>query len=304
MKIVKKNCKALNFRTAVALGNFDGLHLGHKQLIKQMITRAEEMNLVKTVFTFDNNTLVKFKTCDKNNMLMSNEQKISMFKAMGIDLLFLSKFNENLISMSPEDFVKNILVNKLNAKLVVIGFNFRFGYKAKGDRELLKELGQKLGFEVIVIEPVMKNNKIVSSSYIRELISNGMITEANNLLGRPFTISGTVVEGKGRGRKFGFPTANLKMETNYQIPKHGVYKSRITIDEKEYLSITNIGTNPTFSDVGFSIETHIIDFSQKIYGKKVQVSLLDFVREEKKFNNNEELKRQIMKDIKNVIKCN
>lgn len=290
----------INRNTAVALGNFDGLHLGHQFLIKEMMKRADERDLVKSVFTFNNDSLVKFKTNRTNNLLMSNEQKIKLFEKVGIELLYLVDFTEELMHMTPYEFVKRVLVERLRAKLIVIGFDFRFGYKAQGDGEFLIEASKEFDFEVIIVEPIAKNNKIVSSSYIRELIREGNIRDANILLGRPLTIKGTVVKGKGRGSGLGFATANLDIDTNYQIPKYGVYKTFTFIDEKRYLSITSIGNNPTFNDVGFSIETHIIDFNEDIYGKKIEVQLIDFIRKEEKFSNKDELKVQVMKDIQKI----
>ncbi len=304
MKIMFNNSTNLDVDTAIALGNFDGLHLGHQYLIIEMMKRAQERDLVKSVFTFNNDTLVQFKTNKVNNILMSNAQKISLLKDMGIELLYLADFTESLMHMTPYEFVKQIIVEKLRAKLVVIGFNCRFGYKAQGDGEFLKKAGKEFGFEVVVIEPITKGNKLISSSYIRELIKEGMLHEANLLLGRPFTISGTIVKGKGRGKGLGFATANLKLDTDYQIPRFGVYKTYAYINGIEYLSVTSIGSNPTFDDVGFSIETHIIDFNKDIYGEKIEISLIDFMREEKKFSSKDELKVQVMNDIQKVLENN
>ncbi|WIV10906.1 bifunctional riboflavin kinase/FAD synthetase [Proteiniborus sp. MB09-C3] len=300
MKILLDTRTNVKENTAVALGNFDGLHLGHQYLIEEMKKKANEKGLTKSVFTFNNDSLVQFKTNKTNNILTSNEQKVLLFESIGIELLYLVDFTEDLMHMSPYEFVRNILVEKLRTKLVVIGFDHRFGYKAQGDGEFLIKAGNEFGFEVMIIESITKNNKIISSSYIRKLIRDGLIKEANTLLGRPFAICGTIVKGKGRGKGLGFATANLKMDTDYQIPKFGVYKSFTYIDGKEYLSITNIGSNPTFNDVGFSIETHIIDFDENIYDKKIEIQLVDFIRKEKKFSSKDELKKQVMKDIHEI----
>ncbi|WP_352417837.1 bifunctional riboflavin kinase/FAD synthetase [Proteiniborus sp.] len=304
MKVMLNKYTNVEMDTAVAIGNFDGLHLGHQYLIEEMMKMAEKKGLTKAVFTFDNNTLVQFKTNKVNNILMSNSQKILLLENMGIELLYLADFTEKLMHMSPYDFIKQIIVEKLRAKLVVIGFNYKFGYKAQGDVEFLKKAGKNFGFEVVVIDPITYGNKIISSSYIRELINNGLVKEANALLGRPFTVSGTIVKGKGRGKGLGFATANLKQDTNYQMPKFGVYKTNTYINGKSYLSITNIGSNPTFDDVGFSIETHIIDFNKDIYGEKIEISLLDFIREEVKFTDKDKLKIQVKSDIEKIIESN
>lgn len=304
MKIISGNRAKAEFNTAVALGNFDGLHLGHQYLIEEMIRKAKKKGLTKSVFTFNNDKLVHFKTNKTNNILMSNGKKIKLLEEMGIELLYLADFTESLMHMSPYEFVKKIIVEKLRAKLVIIGFDYKFGYRAQGDGEFLKKAGDNFGFEVVIIEPITKNNKIISSSNIRELIREGSIQKANLLLGRPFTINGTVIKGKGRGKGLGFATANLKLDTDYQIPRFGVYKTCTHFNEKEYLSVTNIGNNPTFADAGFSIETHIIDFNEDIYGKKVEVSFKEFIREEIKFSNKDELKAQVMIDIKKTLESN
>ncbi|SDY84690.1 riboflavin kinase / FMN adenylyltransferase [Proteiniborus ethanoligenes] len=290
--------------TAVALGNFDGLHLGHQYLIEEMKKSAREKNLTTSVFTFNNDTLVKFKTNKSNNILTSNDQKISLLEDMGVEILYIVDFTESLMHMTPYEFVKNIIVEELRAKLVVIGFDYRFGYKAQGDGEFLKKAGEEFGFEVHIIQPITKDNNIISSSYIRELINEGLIREANTLLGRPFTISGTVIKGKGRGKGLGFATANLKLSTDYQIPRLGVYKTHTHVNGKKYLSVTNVGNNPTFNDAGFSFETHIIDFNEDIYGKKIEVLFDDFIRDEIKFSNKDELINQVMDDIKKTIESN
>lgn len=304
MKVILDNSANINNDTAVALGNFDGLHIGHQHLINEMIVRSNIKRLTKTVFTFDNNTSVQFKTNKPNNILMSNEQKISLFQDMGVELLYLASFTDKLIHMTPYDFVKQIIVDKLKAKLVVIGFNYKFGYKTKGDKYFLKQAGEEFGFEVVIIDPVSYDNQIVSSSYIRNLISKGLVGEANILLGRPFTISGKVVKGKGRGKGLGFATANLELDTDYQVPRFGVYKTCTRVNGKEYLSLTNIGSNPTFNDVGFTIETHIIGLDKDLYGQKIEICLLDFVREEIKFDTKDDLKKQVMYDIEKVLKNN
>lgn len=298
-----KNSK-LGKSTAVALGNFDGLHIGHKYLIEEMKKGAKKKNLTTCVFTFNNDTLVKFKTNKSNNILTSNHQKISLIKDMGVDILYILDFNESLMLMKPYEFIENILIEKLKAKLVVVGFDYRFGHKAQGDVELLKKAGKEYGFEVYVIEPITSDSKVISSSYIRDLISKGQIHEANILLGRPFTICGTVIKGKGRGKALGFATANLELSTDYQIPKLGVYKTYTYVNGKKYLSVTNIGNNPTFGDTGFSLETHIIGFNADIYGKKVEILFENFIRDEIKFIDKKELIVQVMKDINIVLETN
>lgn len=300
MNIIFDIEKSLNLKTAVALGNFDGLHIGHQYLISTMKKLAHDRGLTPSVFTFNNSTSTKFKTRKDYNILMSNEKKIGTLEKMGVDTLYAVDFNDEIMHMCPDEFIKKVIVDKLNAELVVVGFNFRFGFQAKGDVEYLKNIGSKFGFEVIVINPVTKNNNVVSSTYIRKLLKEGNIKEANELLGRPYVIAGNVIEGKGRGKELGFATANLKFDTDYLIPKFGVYKTVTVFNNKDHLSITNIGKNPTFNDVEFSAETHILDFNEDIYGKKIEIKFIDFLREEIRFNDKTQLIGQVLKDIESV----
>jgi len=219
---------------------------------------------------------------------------------MNIDILYMMNFDDRIMGMSPEDFIKKILINQLNVKLVVVGFNYRFGYKASGNAEYLVKSGKENGFEVIIIDPVTIKEKVISSTYIRELIANGEIREANTLLGRPYKLTGKVVKGMGRGKGLGFPTANLLLNDNYVIPKYGVYKSLTHYNNENYPSVTNIGTNPTFDSLDINIETHILDFNENLYDRFIEIEILDFIREEKKFNDKDQLINQVMLDIDTV----
>jgi len=300
MNIIFDIEKRLNSKTAVALGNFDGLHIGHQYLISTMKNLAYERGLIPAVFTFNNTTSTKFKTREDYSILMSNEKKIETLEKMGVDALYAVDFNDKIMRMCPDEFVKEVIVDKLNANLVVVGFNFRFGFQAKGDVEYLKRISDKFGFEVVVINPIMKNDKIVSSTYIRKLLKDGKVKEANELLGRPYIIAGNVIEGKGRGKKLGFATANLKFDTDYLVPKFGVYKTFTAYNGKTYLSLTNVGKNPTFDDVEFSAETHILNFDKNIYGKKIEIRFIEFLRNEIRFTDKTQLIGQVLKDIERV----
>lgn len=299
MEIVIDKEKIIEDETAVALGNFDGIHLGHKKLIDTMVEMSKAKKLTPSVFTFDCN-FNEFKTGTKYSALISQGQKHSLLENLGVRLLYKVKFCEDIKKMSAEEFVKEIIVSKLNAKLIVVGFNFRFAYKAQGDINTLKKLSEKYKFQLKVISPIIKNDEIISSSLIRESVIKGNINKANEFLGRNYSILGEVIRGKGRGAKMGFATANLKCHIDYVSPKNGVYKTLLTYDNKEYKSITNVGQNPTFNDVGFSIETHIIDFNKSIYGETVEVEFIEFLRPEQKFKTIEQLIKQVNSDIKVV----
>lgn len=299
--IINKKISLKN--TAVCLGSFDGIHLGHQQLIDSMKLKAKEYGLKSTVFTFYNHPATMVKGRELPRYLMNNEQKIEVLNSFEIDFLYMMSFDERLMKMDPESFVKDILINRLNAKYVVVGYNYRFGYKGKGDTDMLKKFGQEYGFQVEVISPVQKNGKVISSTLIRSLINEGNMIEANSLLGRRYSIEGNVIKGRGRGKGLGFRTANLGLVTDYVIPKFGVYKTYSLVNGNDYLSITNVGQNPTFGDKGINIETHIYDFEEDIYGENIEVRFDSFIRGERKHNSREALIKQVMKDMKIVKGC-
>lgn len=293
------NYNETRFNTAIALGNFDGIHIGHQQLINTMISKAKDLGIKSSLLLFKNHTKA---TIDNNkpNMITSNEQKFKICEELGIDIIYLLDFDDSLMKLSGEDFIKNIIIDKMNCKLLVVGFDYRFGYKASGDSEFLLELGKKHNIDVIVLDPVYKNNEVISSSIIRNLIAIGHMDEVTNILGRPYSILGKVITGKNRGNKLGFPTANMEPMDNYVIPKNGVYITNTIVDNRRYLSATNIGYNPTFNENVLKIETYILDFSENIYGKIIEVEFIDFLRDDIKFKNKEELINQMNLDIEMV----
>lgn len=288
------------FETAIALGNFDGVHIGHKNLILDMVNTAKEQGLQPSILLFDNHS--KTVTTGKIPMcLTSLPQKKEMVKNLGVETIYSINFDENLMKLNPEEFVKDILMDKLNTKLVVVGFDYRFGHKASGNVEVLKELGSKYGFKVMVLKPVYINDIIVSSTKIRELIVEGNLDLANLMLDRDYQLVGRVIPGNKIGRTLGFPTANLELTDNYALPKYGVYRTKTIINDKTYLSATSIGHNPTFNSSKVKIECHIIDFEEKIYDQVISVDFIEYLREEIKFNNLDDLVKQISDDIKTVI---
>lgn len=288
------------FETAIALGNFDGVHIGHKKLILNMVENAKNLSLKPSILLFDNHT--KMVTSGQAPMcITSNIQKERLVKNLGVEIIYSINFDENLMRLQPEEFVKNILVDKLNTKLVVVGFDYRFGHKASADVEVLKELGIKYGFKVIVLEPIYIDDVIVSSTKIRELILEGNLELANIMLDRNYQLTGKVISGNKIGRTLGFPTANLELMDNYTIPKYGVYRTKTIIDDRTYLSATSVGYNPTFNNDNVKIECHIIDFEDKIYDQIIHVDFIEYLREEIKFDKLDDLINQIDNDIKTVI---
>lgn len=287
----------LSCDTALALGNFDGVHLGHRELIERCKLRAKERGLKLVVITFTSE-LTNLKIGSRNSCITSKRQKQEHLRDLGVDILYIIEFNELLRSMSYESFVEEILISKLKAKEVFVGFNFRFGCGALGRPEHLERYGDH--FNTTVVDPITIGGEVISSSVIRECIRAGRVKSAIELLGRPYTLRGLVSRGKGRGSKLGFATANLDLETDYIPPKFGVYETITVYDGVRYRSITNLGKNPTFGDVLFSVETHIIDFEGDIYGEEIEVEFLDHIRDEVKFSSVEELVAQVKRDIDSV----
>ena len=300
MEIIEiKDYNENRFQTAIALGNFDGVHMGHCDLILRMIEDANKNNLKPALLVFDNHTKTVL-TGEAPKTITSIEQKFEIFEELGVELIYKMKFDREIMKLLPEEFVRDILVLKLNVKSVVVGFDYRFGHKASGDSELLKELGKKYNLNVIILEPIYIDNELVSSTRIRNLLQEGDIIEANKLLGRNYSIKGKVVGGKKLGNTLGYPTANIEPIDNFVIPKHGVYSTNTIIDNKSYLSATSVGKNHTFEDEGLKIESHIIGFNEDIYGKDIELEFVEYLREEIKFENLEELKKKIQEDISKV----
>lgn len=300
MKIINiSNHKKVNFNTGVALGNFDGIHLGHQKLINIMINRSREMGLKSSLLLFEQHTKV---TTDNNQpkIITTNEKKFKIAEELGIDIVYNMKFDKDVMILSPEEFVKNIIVDKMNSKLLVIGFDYKFGHKALGNSETLLKLGKKYDIEVKVIEAIQSDEEIIGSTEIRKLILEGNITKANKFLGRPYSILGKVIPGKSRGKTLGFPTANIEVDLIHVIPKNGVYKTNTIFNGKSYLSATNIGYNPTFEDGILKIETHILDFDKTIYDENIEIEFIDFLRDDIKFSNKEDLIKQMNMDINRI----
>lgn len=282
-------------RTAIALGFFDGLHLAHMQVIKPVLDAYREKGLVPCVLLFDKHPQSVL-SASRVPFLLEDEKRNSILSSLGVKTVFL-KF-EDIKNLSPEEFIKNILVEKYNVAFVSCGYNYRFGKKAQGDVELLRTLGEEYGFEVSVCENTKLDNESVSSSAIRRAIADGDIIKANKMLGREFSFSAEVFDGDHRGRLLGAPTINQYLPEGIAVPKFGVYASVAIIDGKEMPSVTNIGNRPTFDGVSVRSETYIIDYSGNLYGKTVEVRLFDFIRAEKKFADANELKVQIASDAR------
>ena len=250
--------------------------------------------------TFDKHPLTEIFPRYAPKLLSDNKLKEEKIKGFGIDYVFFKPFNDELRKSSPKEFIQNFILNKYNIDTLIVGFNYNFGYRGEGNAETLKQLGKEFGFNVVVAEPLILNNDVVSSTRIRNLLAQGKVEEINDLLGAPYKIKGKIKKGKQLGRQFGIPTANLEVDLNTQLPVSGVYFTKITIDGKEYDGLTNLGNNPTFIEHPYSIETYIYDFDDYIYGKEVELEFRNFIRGERKFKSLEELFSCIKQNIKDV----
>ena len=250
--------------------------------------------------TFDKHPLTEIFPRYAPRLLSNNQIKAEKIANLGIDFIFFKPFTEQLRTSSPEEFIKNFVLNELNIDTLIVGFNYNFGYKGEGTPETLKELGKKYNFDVVVIDPLLIDRVVVSSTRIRDLLAEGKVEEIKKLLGTNYKIRGTIQKGKQMGRQFGIPTANLKVNNNIQLPKSGVYFTEITIDGKKYDGLTNLGNNPTFRNHPYSVETYIFDFDDYIYGKEVELEFKNFIRGERQFNSLDELFDCIKSNIKDV----
>jgi phosphoribosyl 1,2-cyclic phosphate phosphodiesterase len=287
-----------NRGSVIAIGNFDGIHLGHQRVLEYTLNRAKESGAVATALTFEPPPLKILRPKSAPLRISTNQQRMEWFGAVGLEAAVVLPFTMELSQLSPKDFVQGILVDQLNVRAIVVGDNFRFGYKQSGDVKLLRELGMRSGFEVVVHEPVVSDREIVSSTLIRKLISEGDVTHAARLLGRPFVLTGEVVKGMGTGRKFLFPTMNLKPEQEL-LPKRGVYITRTVLEGEpsSHRSVTNIGVRPTVNGSGLTVETHLLDYSGNFTPGRIEVRFWKRLRDERKFAGLEQLRSQIAKDI-------
>ena len=284
--------------SAAAIGNFDGVHLGHEKVLEEAKKLSREKKLPISVLTFDPHPREFFSSEKNNFLLQTNTQKVETLRKHGIDNLINLQFDKNLSELQPEEFIERILYKNLSLRHVFVGKDFKFGKNRKGDIYALKNIGTKYNISVSSISLKTLNTVSISSSKIRELLKSGNIIEANKLLGRPYKISGLVIEGDKRGRSINFPTANIKLG-NLIMPAFGVYSVSVKgIENKIYNGIANIGRRPTVNDRGVLLEVNIFDFNNNIYGKEISVNLLNFIRKEKKFDGIESLKTQIKNDVK------
>ena len=281
-------------KTVAALGFFDGVHIGHRRLLDRAVAIAGERGLVPAVFTFSDDART-FKPDAAR--LTDFSEKLDLFREAGIETVFAADFPD-FSGYSPEAFVSDVLIGLMKVAVAVCGFNFRFGARAAGDSEALVRLMRGAGGEAEVVASTLLDGVVVSSSAIRTALAAGDVGLANRMLGRPYALTGNVEHGRGYGHTEGIPTVNLPIAPHVAVPRKGVYRSRVTVDGNGYSAVTNVGTRPTFGGTTVNCESYLLDYrGADLYGKTVAVELLGFLRDEKKFDNPEELYRQIERDV-------
>ena len=281
----------------VTIGNFDGVHNGHRKLITRTMAKAESLGVPSVVVTFCPHPLKVLAGAHAPALITDYDKKLDLFERIGVDLVLMLEFTHELAALEPEEFVKTILVDSLNMKELVVGYDYAFGKGRKGNFELLSALAEKFGYGIERLKPVMINNAIVSSTRIRDLIKAGKVWDVRPLMDRFYVIRGTVVRGMDRGGKLlGFPTANMRVRDELH-PKPGVYATWAELEGKVYKAVTNIGHNPTFGNDEISVETFILDFDADIYGWELRLNFVARLRDEKKFNGLDELIGQITSDV-------
>jgi len=302
MKVTKGLKNALSSHPSIlTLGTFDGIHKGHKTIISKLTSESKKYDLKSIILTFfpHPRNIVSSK---KIKSISTIDEKIQIFSELDLDELIIQNFNKSFSEMGAEEFIK-LLVNNLNLKKIIVGYNHRFGKNRSADINVLKDFSMKYDFEVIEIKAFEVEKIKISSTKIRSAINDGNIDICNNYLGYNFNINGIVVKGKSIGKSIGFPTANINIAEEYKIiPKNGVYLVRCFFEKNKFYGMMNIGYNPTFGSNEKTIEVNIFDFNRDLYNKKIRIEYLEFIRDEIKFDNAEELQNQLIKDRENCIK--
>jgi riboflavin kinase/FMN adenylyltransferase len=291
--------------TVLTIGNFDGVHVGHQEILREVVERAAaaaadshgaHKELLPAVLTFYPHPARVLRPQQAPSLLETIPLRLADFAAMGIGASLVLKFDADLAQESAEDFVKKYLVDTMSARAVLVGTTFRFGHKQLGDVELLRELGRRWGFEVVIVTPVVDGGDVVSSTAIREAVRGGRVEDARRMLGRPFALVGEIRPGTGQGRKLVVPTLNLTTEQE-TLPKSGVYVTETVLAGGTYRSVTNVGVRPTFDGKRLAIESHLFDFAEALTTGLMKVRFLQRLRDEQKFSGPEALREQVLKDI-------
>ncbi|UCC90580.1 MAG: bifunctional riboflavin kinase/FAD synthetase [Dehalococcoidia bacterium] len=283
--------------TLLTIGVFDGVHLGHKYLLSQLTKQAKEQDLLSGVVTFNRHPHEVLAPQTKLPFLTDLTQRINLLKNEGVEAIFALSFTSELAQLSARQFV-SLLKKYLRMHGVVIGPDFALGQNREGNADILRTLGQDMGFSVTVIPPIMIDGEVASSTAIRNALADGDMKRVLNLVGRPFSLNGRVTSGAGRGVELGFPTANLDIDPGQALPAEGVYATWTYIDGQAYQSMTNIGKQPTFGGSQRVVEVYILDYHSNLYGRELRIDIMERLRGEKQFDTPEELKKQITEDVK------
>ena len=288
----------------VSIGTFDGCHRGHQDIIKKVTSHANSIDGKSVIITFDPHPRHVLQTKDKLPILMHIDKKLEIFKSLGLDIALIIPFDKNFSKMDASTFLKTIIIDNFDPDSIIVGYDHHFGFNRDGSPDFLKEFGLNNGFEVQIVGPVSDENIIISSTHIRELIRNGYVRRASFELGWVFGFKAKVVHGSGRGAELGFPTANfVPEEENQLVPANGVYFIRGRINGENLYGMCNLGVRPTFNETDFVMEVHFFDLSSNdIYGMLIVVEFLERIRDEKRFSNPEELKKQLIRDKDTCIK--
>jgi len=281
---------------SLTVGNFDGVHLGHRELLRRTVSRGRDAGAIAVALTFSPHPVRFFSPGARFYEITAEPEKADLIARTGIDVLVIESFDGDIGRMWPDEFARQILSRRLRARWLTVGYDFTFGRNRTGSPAMLLEAGRELGFEVDVVPPLVRGGLIVSSTRIRDLLLAGRVREAEELLSRPYRMSGPVVTGAGRGKKLGFPTANIRFSQDL-VPLPGVYVVESEIRGRLHRAVASVGFNPTFGENSLGLEVHVMDFDRDIYGEEISVFFRDRIRDERKFKSVRDLVRQIGKDV-------
>lgn len=300
MKIIYN--RPYNSELVLTIGSFDGIHLGHREIMKKTIQEAEHYNSDSALLTFSPHPLEVVAPTAAPKSLTSYHQKVELIKKFGINRIIFKRFTEDFAQLPYQEFIEQYLVERFSVNKIIVGEDFRCGHQSQGTPDKIKELGDKYGFEVEKIPSIKIDDREISSTYIRELIKEGAVAKVKQQLGRNFKVEAKVISGDGRGRELGYPTANLKPVTDYVLPPAGVYACRIKVGEEIYDGVVNLGYRPTFNKEEFSIEVNIFEFSDMIYEQNVELEFVKHIRGELDFSTEKELINYIEQDVQEAKK--
>lgn len=288
----------IDYPTVVTFGKFDGIHKGHKILIEEAKKIAVREGVKVVLCTFD---MSEWLQCKIPQISLADE-RYRICENLGVDVLLEYPFSDDMAAMEPEEFVIDFIADRLSAKYVVVGTDWRFGKNRSGNVDILSSLQEKYGYKAVIMDKFMVDNREISSTWIREEISNGNMEKAAELLGYPYSISGKVLHGNQIGRTIEFPTINFEPEEDKILPPYGAYVSEVVVDGVRYKAVTNVGMKPTVAgNRSLTVETHILNFDKDVYDEFLEVSLLHFIRPETKFESFEALKKQLQSDVENSL---